>query len=195
MGLSIHYSGSFNPEKPMNEMIGEIEDIAKVFKWNFHLFERNFRGTFSDEPIDELIYGISVSPPDCEPVWFTFLSNRRMSNPVNLRLFYNSPKEEERKYVYMLSTKTQYAGIKVHAAIIQLFRYISEKYFNRFEMLDEGKYWETSDIKILEETFARYTSLIDTFGDALNHVPRKENESIEAFIGRIFRELNKNSQK
>ena len=37
MGLSIHYSGSFNNSGSLSEMIEEVKDIAEVFKWKYNI--------------------------------------------------------------------------------------------------------------------------------------------------------------
>jgi len=48
--------------------------------------------------------------------------------------------------------KTQYAGISTHVEAIQLLRDI-EPCFETFVVLDEGDFWETSDISTLEQRF------------------------------------------
>ena len=120
MGLSIHYSGSFNPSASLEEMVEEVVEIAKVYQWRYTVFETKFSERGFDEPYNEKIYGIMFSPPSCEPVFLSFLSNGRMSNETHLRFFGHSSDEQEQKYLYMLSTKTQYAGIKTHMLIIHL---------------------------------------------------------------------------
>jgi len=42
MGLSIHYSGSFNPAASLQEMIDEVKAIAKVCKWQYTIYETTF---------------------------------------------------------------------------------------------------------------------------------------------------------
>ncbi len=188
MGLSIHYNGRFNKEASLSEMIEEVKDIAEVYNWNYHIFEKQFpensigRNSYTDK-----VYGISFSPPGCEPIWLTFLSNGRMSSPLNLEFFGNSEDKAERKYLYMLSTKTQYAGIDVHRIIIHLLKYLSKRYLKQFNLTDEGKYWETNDEKLLEEIFRRYDDLIDSFSTALENVPIKSGETFEEYFSRILK--------
>jgi hypothetical protein len=38
MGLSIHYSGSFNPSASLREMIDEVVEIAKVYHWKYTVY-------------------------------------------------------------------------------------------------------------------------------------------------------------
>lgn len=48
--------------------------------------------------------------------------------------------------------KTQFAGISTHIELIQLLRDI-EPFFEELIVIDEGEFWETSDINILEQKF------------------------------------------
>jgi len=191
MGLSIHYSGSFNPSASMEEMIGEVVEIVKVYHWEHAIFETRFPEGGFDEPYNEKIYGIIFSPPCCEPVFLTFLSNGRMSNDTHLRFFGNSSDEQEQKYLYMLSTKTQYTGIKTHMLIIHLLKYLTNKYLQEFRLTDEGNYWETGDEKLLEATFNRYNDLVNSVADALETFPFKTGETMEEYLSRLISRVNK----
>lgn len=192
MGLSIHYNGIFNKETTLSEMIEEVKDIAEIYKWNYHIYESQFfENSTAYDSYNNEIYGISFSPPECEPVWLCFLSNGRMSSPLNLKFYGNSDDKNEREYLYMLSTKTQYAGINAHKVIIHLLKYLSKKYFFEFNLIDESKYWETGDEKICEDIFQRYNYLIDSFGTALETVPIKSGETFEEYFVRILEIIHK----
>jgi hypothetical protein len=95
----------------------------------------------------------------------------------------------------MLSAKTQFAGIETHRLIINLFRYLEKHYFEDFEMLDEGSYWETGDDKVLNETFRRYDALMDEFSTAVDHIDRLEGENPESYIERIVRWIHKRRRR
>jgi hypothetical protein len=191
MGLSIHYSGSFNPSASLEEMVEEVVEIIKVYQWKHDIFETRFLKGGFDKPYDGKIYGIMFSPPSCEPVFLTFLSNGRMSSDSHLRFFGNSSDEKEQKYLYMLSTKTQYAGIKTHMLIIHLLKYLTNKYFREFHLTDEGNYWETGDEKLLEATFKRYNDLVNSVTDALETFPVKTGETMEEYLSRLMAHVNK----
>jgi hypothetical protein len=191
MGLSIHYSGRFNPSASLQEMVEEVVEIIKVYHWEHAIFETRFPKGGFDEPYNEKIYGIIFSPPSCEPVFLTFLSNGRMSNDTHLRFFGNSSDEKKQKYLYMLSTKTQYAGIKTHMLLIHLLKYLTNKYLQEFRLTDEGNYWETGDEKLLEATFNRYHDLVNSVADALETFPLKTGETMEEYLSRLISRINK----
>jgi len=48
--------------------------------------------------------------------------------------------------------KTQFAGISTHIEVIQFLREIGP-YFDELIVVDEGEFWESSDINILEQKF------------------------------------------
>lgn len=37
MGLSIHYSGKFNKNASLSDLITEVKDIAETLKWNYKI--------------------------------------------------------------------------------------------------------------------------------------------------------------
>ncbi|MFA5806696.1 MAG: hypothetical protein WC879_18850, partial [Melioribacteraceae bacterium] len=105
----------------------------------------------------------------------------------NLKFFGNSTDEDYKKYLYMLSVKTQFAGSNVHKLIIHLLKYLCKKYFQEFEVIDEGHYWETEDEKLLEETFEKYNDLLDSVGSALENIPMDSAETFEEYFDRILK--------
>ena len=132
-----------------------------------------------------------ITPPDCEPVCLTFLSNGRMSSDNHLGFFSNSSVKENQQYLYMLSTKTQYGGMKIHMLIIHMLKYLTNKYLQTFSLKDEGNYWETGDEKVLEDTFKRYNDLIDSVGGALESFPMMTGETMEEYLFRLIEYVSK----
>lgn len=188
MGLSIHYSGSIANPKCLPELINEVRDIVGIYDWPCKVYESEFpemhfgKNTFTND-----IYGISFTPPGCESVFISFLSNGKMSGPLQLELYGNTDIESEKKYLYIISVKTQFAGVNVHKVVVQLFRYLSDKYLARFNMSDEGNYWETSDEKVLKDNFKKYTALFNSFCSAIEKHPFRTNETIEHYFMRLVK--------
>jgi len=190
MGLSFHYSGRIADPESLPSLIEEVEEIAKVFQWKYFVFDRQLpENTIGKPDYNQQIYGICITPPNCETIDICFLSNGRMSSPAHLKFFGKSEIQAESKYLYMLSVKTQYAGIETHKFVIQLFRYLDKKYFTDFTMSDEGQYWETNDVALLETTFKRYTDLIDGFALAIETIPIQADENIESYFERLMKLL------
>jgi hypothetical protein len=58
-------------------------------------------------------------------------------------------------------------------------------------MKDEGNYWETGDEKLLQDTFKRYTAMIEGFASALEIYPMNARESFEAYFERLIKKIRK----
>lgn len=197
MGLSIHYSGSFKKEASLKAMIEEVKDIAEIYEWKYTISENRFpENSFNNIAYDGKLYGISFTPPNSETISLTFLSNAKMCCGVRLKFFGNSENEKDKMYLYMLSSKTQYAGSTIHKIIIHLLRYLSQKYFQDFQLTDEGMYWETGDEKILKENFKAYSDLIDGVVYSIKNYPIHTTESFTAYFARILKmlELKRNKK-
>lgn len=191
MGLSIHYNGRFNRKASLKKMIEEVRDIVEVYQWKYYVFEDIFPDNgFGKTQYDRKIYGICFTPPECETVWLTFLSNGRMSTPVHLRFYGNTNNKRERRYLYMISVKTQYAGIEIHKLVIHLLKYIREKYLQDFNVSDEGEYWETGDEQLLANSFERYTFLINTVSSLLQSESILPGESLETYFERLMKRMH-----
>lgn len=191
MGLSIHYSGRFNPASSLQEMIAEVADIAATYQWAFHIYEDHFPSMVFGDTYDDEVYGIHITPPGSETLWLCFLSNGRMSSVVHLHFYGNRNDSENKEMLYSLATKTQFAGIGIHILVIKLLKHISKKYFLDFEVVDEGKYWETGDEKLLAEIFARYNSLFEQMSMVLENSPRDAGETLEVYFERVFKHIKR----
>ena len=187
MGLSLHYNGKFDPAASLTEMIDEVEDVAKIYNWKYHIFETEFpANSIGSIEHNQSVYGICYIPPQCEPIYLCFLSNGRMSSPDSLQFWDKYLGGPEENYLYLLSTKTQYAGYHIHMIIVRLFQYLGKKYFIELNVIDEGKYWETGDETILKETFKKYNEMLDNFSTLLENLPLSSNETAEDYINRLL---------
>ena len=196
MGLSIHYSGRFNPNASLSAMIEEVMDIAELYKWKYFVFNDMFpENSLDNEEYTQDIYGICFTPPECETVDLCFLSNGRMSDPAHLRFFGKNETQDEQPYLFMLSVKTQYAGIEIHKLVIHLLKYLEGRYLLDLKVTDEGYYWETGDEKLLEETFKKYTELIESFASSIEIYPVNPGESYEAYFKRLMIQIHNKRKK
>lgn len=185
MGLSVHYRGQLKKANSLLQLIEEVVDIAKTEYWRYFVFEDQFpNNSFSELVHPENLYGIMISPPESEPLCFSFLENGRMCGIINFQVLQLDGNSDEMQF-YSVSTKTQYAGSEIHKKLILLLDYINYNYLVDFECNDEGQFWETRDEKLLEQIFERYTNLISSFTDVLTIFPITKDESIEAFCIRM----------
>jgi len=182
MGLTIHYSGKLRNPASIPSLIAEAVDIAKSMQWPYEIIE-----PLPDVPVQ----GVLISPTErCEPLWLTFHEEGFMCNPI----LYDYVKEVEGKGIpadaeQWLFTKTQYAGVEVHMALIRLLRYLSQQYFERFECHDESEYWETNDEMLCRKRFGEYDRLLDMVGNALDAMQFEPEESPESMAGKIEKML------
>lgn len=196
MGLCFHYKGKLKKPQSLKKLIDEVSDICIANKWEFNVLEERFpKDTFSIEPSKNSIYGICFTPPKCETITLTFLSNGRLCAFYNLEFNKHLEKLEDDKYLYYLSVKTQYCGPEIHKILISIFDYLSKNYFEDFEFTDEGQFWETRDEKLLVEIFNRYTNLINSFGSVLEHIPIFKGETMETYILRMAEIVKKNNDE
>jgi hypothetical protein len=196
MGLSIHYGGSFRVDTSLPAMIEEVKDIAQIYDWKYNIYNSYFpKNTFGKREYNGELYGISFIPPNCETISLTFLSNGKLCCSARLQFFSNSDNENDKQYLYTISTKTQYAGSTNHKIIIQLLKYLSKKYFQNFELTDEGAYWETEDEAILENNFKAYNDLIDGFSNSIKNYPIHTSETFTAYFDRILKMLDEKRRK
>ena len=192
MGLTIHYSGKFNPNISLAGMIEEVKDIASIYNWPFHVYETEFdKKLLGKKTYNDSIYGICFTPPGSEPVKLSFLSNGRLSCAANLKFYGNSKNKNEQKYLYMLFTKTQFAGIEIHKLIVHILKHIENKYLLDFKVSDEGDYWEELDENKLAEKFRQYNFLLDSFTTALESFPINRGENFEEYFIRLMEYVNK----
>jgi hypothetical protein len=177
MGLSFHYSGRLRQPQQEQTLAAEVADICRDLSWEYTPLERRSEAA--------PLYGIAVSPPNCEALFLTFLPGGRLLSPVQF-MIQGDPQDP---YYYTIHTKTQYAGVDTHLALIKLLKYLGAKYFTELEVEDEGQYWETGDETLLRSQFHKYNQVLEALTDALSELPALPDESVESLAGRLERLL------
>ena len=195
MGLCIYYSGKIKDAASLPRLVEEVKDIAAINKWKYKILESSFPNEILDsEEHLEPLYGISFTPPNCETVSITFLSNGVMVCPGAVNFFGNSKNETEKKFIYQLWVKTQFAGMVIHATIINIFKYLNNKYFEDFKMIDESSYWETGDESLMRANFKKYDALLDNFVLSMETFPVQKGENMISYFERLLEHINKLKQ-
>jgi len=193
MGISIYYKGRLKTKKSLQGLIEEVSDIARIYKWRSYTFEEEFpKGSFGKPSFDYHLYGICFTPPECETVNLTFLSNGKLVSPWAWQYYFS--RENDKSVLNGTSVKTHYAGPNVHKILVHLLDHLSKKYFRSFKLTDEGQYWETKDEKLLAENFKQLNSLMEKFGSALDAQPMKEGETFEKYFVRLLNQIHKNKK-
>ena len=73
--------------------------------------------------------------------------------------------------------------------MIKFLRYLSGKYFDRFDLHDESRYWETGDEAQCRQIFGKYDQMMSMVGDALDDMNIDPGESQESVIAKIEKML------
>jgi hypothetical protein len=192
MGLSIHYWGKIKDYDLIDAMTAEVEDICKSLNWRHRVFDTKKSklkpGETAKKYTPHDVKGISFTPEESETAFLTFLPDGRLCSP--LKLIYYDPATND-LMIEVIHTKTQFAGPDTHIAILKLLHYLKEKYFESFELNDEGYYWENWDEKILLSQFTRYNFILEKVSNALADVKLAPGESAESLGDKIEEILKK----
>jgi len=184
MGLSIYYSGRLRKVEFLPALIEEIKDVSDVYGWKYHVFNTHFPSdTFENHTSFEDVYGICFTPTGCETISFVFLTNGRMVSPDYIDFFAHTENEQ---YIFNVSVKTQFAGIIIHQLLIQLIKYLNNKYFEDFKLRDESYYWETNDENLMRKQFKMYDDLLDNIELSAQTFPIKPDENVISYFGRLM---------
>jgi hypothetical protein len=176
MGLSIFYSGRIRNVKSLAVMKQEVQDICQGLQWVSNDFMY-----WPEIPLN----GFQFHPPSCEPVWFTFREDGFLIDPVYYTYSPAYRKKEPLADKFLLNTVTQYAGIEAHMALIKFLRYLSNKYFDAFHLVDESEYWETGNEEKCKDWFIMFEAWMQNMSSDLGKLDGRGYESGEHFQERV----------
>lgn len=183
MGVSIHYSGKLQSANQLPALLEEVKDIANIFEWTTTEFLQMYPDNKFELKDNDEDYGIVLGAPHCEPIVLIFDFEGKICAPWIKQFM------DEEVSPYMVHCKTQFAGADVHIKVVELFRYLSKKYFNAFEFLDEADYWETKNKKVVEEKIEFLDKMISQFAKGLANTAMQEGESMEDYLLRIAQKI------
>ena len=185
MGVTIHYQGKINELSLIDKVTEELNDISEELDWGKLLI--------NDDKLN--IKGILIlPPPECEPLSFLF---DKTTGVLQHSILLSADDMGEDHYKYN-NVKTQFAPIHVHITIIKLLKYLKKNYINDIIVTDEGEYWETEDVELLQSKFDLLKEMIDVVASAFNKTEKIPGESPESLAERIekilieIHERNKN---
>ncbi|MEM6321744.1 MAG: hypothetical protein AAF960_29055 [Bacteroidota bacterium] len=150
--IKVRYRGRLKNTEDLPKIISETEDICKTNGWTHRIWDKDW-----DQPSTvnlalengalhfdghAALKGITLSVGDTELIWLTFTRDGLLQSLFTLAdptYFLNDDKFPWQR------VKTGYNGGKTHIALCKLFRYLANKYFERFEVMDESGYWQHQD--------------------------------------------------
>lgn len=144
MGVTIHFEGRLISDNAFQEVMAISKQFAESndMEYSFIREDNKILYRVKDEKdwnYEGLTKGIKIQPsPDSDPLWLEF---------------------DKDNYVQDFC-KTQFADIQVHLQIIELFRLLEGR-FETFFVEDEGEYWETRNIELLQKHINACFAAID----------------------------------
>jgi hypothetical protein len=144
MGVTIHFEGRLKSKRDFDDVIAKAIGFAK---------RRSSEVVVLDNPNKILKRVKDEKEWDYEgPVCGIQIQPHENSDPLFLEF-------DEDLYIQEFC-KTQFSGISNHIDIAEFLRDIQPHFYN-LSVTDEGEFWETSDIKVLERKFEDFFVAFD----------------------------------
>ncbi len=195
MRLSFSYSGRLLDAKTLPQFVHEVEDICNTLGWECTIYKSAFPDHQFVNPANDQAYGLTFKPKGCDSVSLVFDSEGRIYNyffkdmiqkhqsgevkviTVKLNLDDDNSKPEIseelkpidiNKMVYQVSVNLQDEDTELYINVLELIRYLSEKYLTDFELNDDCEYWTTRNPEKLTGKLKEINMFMDTFKDFLS---------------------------
>lgn len=205
MSITIHYKGKIKDISQRKALTEELTDICQSLDWKYQTLHRGTESCLSyqypDEPnpkegkVDVKFSGIIFTPPGAETVVMIISDGGWIVSPWGLAHFGHETTLEFHEFAYLQFVKTQFAGPEVHIALIKLFKYLSSKYFDFFEVSDEADFWETMDKEILYGKFKFMDNLLNKVESWLNSEIFSDANNLEDIVDKIEKLLIQRKKK
>jgi hypothetical protein len=145
MGITIHFEGKLRDQAAFDQLLESARMLAEDQQWPFGLI---------DEP--EVTLQRVVNEKDQEeyvgPVKGLWLQPHENSEPFRL--------EFDADLFIQEYIKTQFAPIEIHQAVVEFLKSI-EPLFDTFTVIDEGEFYESGDLEVLEGHIDRCFEMLD----------------------------------
>ncbi len=174
MGVSIHYRGHCSPDR-IQELYQDLIALATTSGWK--------NQDFTSQADTDVVAIVLYPHKECDPIYFLFDSEGRLHPPR-----VENGENPESSWCFV---KTQYAPIETHVAVVDLLRYILNRYMPGLEVIDEGGYWETGDIEALQAARDFLAEKMDSISDALSEIQANANEHNAEVIADLVEEAVK----
>jgi len=175
MGVSIHYRGRLNDIRQLPALCEELTNIASAMGWETTSLDDEWEdppnasltvGPEAAEITGNLgLKGVQFTPgPGAESLSFFFDREGNLRSPMTMILLLDGTLKPENAWI---SVKTQFTSPEIHVWIVGLLKYLKKRYISSLEVLDEGEYWETGDIRILKAKMDLINEKIDYISSQL----------------------------
>ncbi|MDO8926679.1 MAG: hypothetical protein Q7U94_07215 [Sideroxyarcus sp.] len=146
MGITIHFEGQLKDETSLDTVLALTRRFCEERSWPFESINESCitLNRVRDEKDWDYIgptKGIVVQPHE-------------NSEPFRL--------EFDKDYYLQEYTKTQFAPIEVHIALVSLLRQL-EPHFASLDVVDEGEFYDTNDQSTLEGHINRCFEVLDDY--------------------------------
>ncbi len=152
MGVTIHFEGQLSSSNNFDKVIDVSKKFAELNHWEYFIFQEDNKLLERIKDEQDWNYEGSTKGIQLQPD-----SN---SDPFILEF-------DENLYVQEFC-KTQFADLSVHILIINFLKQI-QPYFDNFTVDDEGEYWDTFDVKLLQQH-------VDNCNHASDEMKRENNK-------------------
>jgi hypothetical protein len=199
MGITLHYRATLRNADTLAKLTAELEDICLSMEWKYKLTDqvmdagiapaviRHIAGTDADAVhLKGIIFWVHEQ---AEAIYLTFDQQNRLLAPINVIAGDVYPTLDD---MFWAHTKTQFAGPDSHAVICRLLRYLSDRYFDQLEVLDEANYWESQNVEELQQAFNQTASAIEIFKEVLDSQAVDAPKTVEELaqkIEELFRKI------
>lgn len=189
MGVTIHYTGKLKTIDLIDELMDELIEISKANEWGYQVVDAPLSPDMEDAEIMPDLQGIICGVKDLEPLWMTFNQEGKLLSPMAAMISVNDP-EQYADLKYTCFIKTQYGGPDHHIKIVNLLKYLFQKYFDNWDVIDESGYFNSGNqedliqcMSIIDRSMAALNDAFEAHGDSLDG---KSEEEIADFIGSVL---------
>jgi hypothetical protein len=144
MGVTIHFEGQLSGEASYQDLMSLVLAMAGAEGWRTE--------SIASEEVILLRVRDEQNWDDTGPVKGVVVHLHEDCDPVRLEFDLNL-------YIQEFS-KTQFAGAQIHIGVLKLLKAV-EPFFRILKVEDEGEWWETKDMQLLTDHFARSQKAIE----------------------------------
>ena len=189
MGVTIHYGGRLKSIDLLDDLVDEMVEVSQANDWKYKVIDTKKHDIVNDSDSLPQLKGISFGPEKSESIWFTFNESGVLLSPM-VAMFQQHEPKKTKEMVHHAFTKTQSAGPDFHIMIVNIMKYVSNKYFSTWHVNDESQYYETENrehliecMGIIDRSLAALNEAFEVHGEGMSD---KSEEEIKDFIGKVL---------